>query len=130
MGIHLRHFFDDLFPRKCCMPSFTQKLIVIHELAGQPKGFILLEVLIAMGLVATSWMALGNTYQYQILRLGQLQEQREQIKKEVDQHEILVFTSTRSSNTSTASRKLVNESIGMSRRSRPVSSVGRTINKK
>jgi Tfp pilus assembly protein PilV len=112
------------------MPSFTQKLIVIHELEGQPKGFILLEVLIAMGLVATSWMALGNTYQYQILRLGQLQEQREQIKKEVDQHEILVFTSTHSSNTSTASRKSENESIGMSRRSRPVSSVGRTINKK
>lgn len=112
------------------MPSFAQKLIVIHELASQPKGFILLEVLIAMGLVATSWMALGNTYQYQILRLGQLQEQREQIKKEVDQHEMLVSTSTQSSNASTASRKLVNESIGMSRRSRPVSSVGRTINKK
>ncbi|MBU3601714.1 hypothetical protein [Polynucleobacter sp. AM-25C3] len=74
------------------MPESIQKLIIVSELGGQAKGFILFEVLIAMGLVTTSWIALGNSYQYQILRLGQLQEQRVKMKKEVDQHEISVFS--------------------------------------
>jgi hypothetical protein len=74
------------------MPKFTQESIVVSHLDGQANGFILLEVLVAMGLVASSWMTLGNSYQHLILRLGQLQEQRAQIKKEVDQHELAIFT--------------------------------------
>jgi Tfp pilus assembly protein PilV len=67
------------------MPESIQKLIIVSELWGQAKGFILFEVLIAMGLVTASWIALSNSCQHQILRLGQLQEQREKMKKEVDQ---------------------------------------------
>ena len=94
------------------------------------NGFILLEVLVAMGLVATSWMTLGDVYQSQILRLGQLQERRSQIKKEVDQHEFSLFTTIQTNNTMQVSRKLRNESAGMSRRSHPIPSIGRPINKK
>lgn len=112
------------------MPESIQKSIIVTELGGQAKGFILFEVLIAMGLVTTSWIALGNSYQYQILRLGQLQEQRVKMKKEVDQHEISVFSAPRLNNTNPVSRKLANESIGVSRRSRPISSIGRTLDKK
>ena len=112
------------------MSKFSQKTTAASKLGESTHGFILFEVLLAMGLVATSWMALGNSYQYQILRLGQLEEQREKIKKEVDQHEISVFTATQFNNANPVSRKPANESIGMSRRSRPILSVGRTINKK
>ncbi len=112
------------------MPESIQKLIIVIELGGQAKGFILFEVLIAMGLVTTSWIALGNSYQYQILRLGQLQEQRVKMKKEVDQHEISVFSATRLNNANPVSRKPANESIGVSRRSRPILSIGRTLDKK
>jgi type II secretory pathway component PulJ len=52
------------------------------------NGFILLEVLVAMSLVASSWVALGATYQQLALRLAIVQEQRVQVKKALDEHEI------------------------------------------
>ena len=45
------------------MSKFTQESIAVSRLGGPAEGFILLEVLVAMGLVASSWMALGNSYQ-------------------------------------------------------------------
>ncbi len=59
-----------------------------HELSGQSHGFVLLEVLVAMTLVVTSWISLGNTYQKLVLSMGQLREKRVQIHQELDQHEI------------------------------------------
>ena len=59
-----------------------------HELGGQSHGLVLLEVLVAMTLVVTSWISLGNTYQKLVLSMGQLREKRVQIHQELDQHEI------------------------------------------
>ena len=59
-----------------------------HELGGQSHGFVLLEVLVAMTLVVTSWISLGNTYQKLVLSMGQLREKRVQIHQELDQQEI------------------------------------------
>jgi type II secretory pathway pseudopilin PulG len=92
----------------------------------QSNGFILLEVLVAMSLVTSSWMALGNTYQQMVLRLGQLQEQRVQMKQSLDQHELALLATAQSKNFSHQSRKSSHEPTGMSRRSRPISHIGRT----
>ena len=51
-------------------------------------GFILLEVLIAMGLITTSFMTAMTSYQSLVLQWGQLQDKRAQIRKEWDQIEI------------------------------------------
>ncbi|MBU3621175.1 hypothetical protein [Polynucleobacter sp. CS-Odin-A6] len=90
--------------------------------SDQANGFILLEVLVAMSLVASSWMTLGNTYQQMVLRLGQLQEQRVQMKQTLDQHELALITHQ--------PRKSSHESTGMSRRSRPISSAGGATHQK
>jgi type II secretory pathway pseudopilin PulG len=94
------------------------------------NGFILLEVLVTMSLVASSWMTLGNTYQQMVLRLGQLQEQRVQMKQELDQHELALLNAAQSKNLSHQSRKSLHESAGMSRRSRLISVTGRTPHQK
>ena len=112
------------------MPQWIHQAASTPGLTGQANGFILLEVLVAMSLVATSWMALGSTYQQMVLRLGQLQAQKEQMKKELDQHELAVLTVAQSKNTNHKSRKSINEPVGMSRRSLPVPSFGRTAHKK
>jgi type II secretory pathway pseudopilin PulG len=96
----------------------------------QSNGFILLEVLVAMSLVTSSWMALGNTYQQMVLRLGQLQEQRVQMKQSLDQHELALLATAQSKKLSHRSRKQLHESTGMSRRSRPISHIGRTPHQK
>ena len=83
-----------------------------------------------MSLVASSWMGLSNTYQGMILRLGQLQEKRVELRKEMDRHELAILTATQSKNSNQISRKLADESIGMPRRSRPISSLSRTTHKK
>jgi hypothetical protein len=67
-------------------------------LSRHANGFILLETLVAMSLVMTSWMALENTFQHMILRLGQLQEKRAQMKKELDQYELSLFAKIHTSN--------------------------------
>ncbi|MBU3593220.1 hypothetical protein ICN42_03815 [Polynucleobacter sp. 71A-WALBACH] len=112
------------------MPKLSPRSIALSPLGGCSHGFILLEVLVAMGLVAGSWVALGNTYQFLILRLGQLQEQRSQIKQALDQHEIAIFSVAQSNNTNPSPRKLVNESIGVPRRSRAIPDSGGTSDKK
>ncbi|MBU3558309.1 hypothetical protein [Polynucleobacter sp. Nonnen-W13] len=94
------------------------------------NGFILLEVLVAMSLVASSWVGLSNTYQGMILRLSQLQEKRAELRKEMDRHELDILTAAQLNHSNQISRKLADESIGMSRRSRPISSLGRTTHKK
>jgi len=83
-----------------------------------------------MSLVASSWMGLSNNYQGMILRLGQLQEKRVELRKEMDRHELSILTAAHLNNSNQISRKLADESIGVSRRSRPVSSSGRSTHKK
>jgi Tfp pilus assembly protein PilV len=115
------------------MPQFSQdshQSARTLSLSGQCNGFILLEVLVAMSLVATSWMALGNSFQHMILRLGQLQEKRVQMKKELDQHELTLFTEKQTNRQVHHSRGVLSESIGMSRRPHPIPRPGRTAHQK
>jgi isochorismate hydrolase len=83
-----------------------------------------------MSLVVSSWLVLGNTYQQRLLQLGQLQAQKERIKKELDQHEVALLITVQPQNVSQQSRKSLNESVGMSRRSRPIPSLSRATHKK
>ncbi|QKM61832.1 hypothetical protein [Polynucleobacter antarcticus] len=101
--------------------------------AKAANGFILLEALVAMTLVATSWVALGNTYQTVVLRLGQAQAQQIKIHQELDQHEITILASRQLqaiTPTPSLSKSALNESTGMSRRSRPITHSGSATNKK
>jgi hypothetical protein len=83
-----------------------------------------------MSLVAGSWMGLSNTYQGLMLRLGQLQEKRAELRKEMDRHELVILTAAQLNNSNQISRKLADESLGMPHRSLPVSNSGRTTHKK
>jgi type II secretory pathway component PulJ len=111
----------------CVLPNSK---ILITSINTKANGFILLEVLVAMSLVASSWVGLSNIYQGMILRLGQLQEKKMELKKEMDQHELAILTAAQSNNANQTSRKLADESIGVSRRSRPIPSLGRATHKK
>jgi Tfp pilus assembly protein PilV len=106
------------------MTQFILQSVSTTSSSEQASGFILLEVLVAMSLVASSWMTLGNTYQQMVLRLGQSQEQRVQMKHMLDQHELSLIASAHSKNFSHQSGKSIHESTGMSRRSRPISRIG------
>jgi hypothetical protein len=83
-----------------------------------------------MSLVSSSWIGLNNAYQGMVLRLGQLQEKRAELRKEMDRHELAILNTAQLNNPNQISRKLADESIGMSRRSRPIPSLGRTTHKK
>jgi hypothetical protein len=83
-----------------------------------------------MSLVASSWIGLSNIYQVMILRLGQLQEKRVELRKEMDRHELAILTAAQLNNSNKISRKLADESIGVSRRSRSIPSLGRTTHQK
>ena len=83
-----------------------------------------------MSLVASSWMGLSTIYQGMILRLGQLQEKRVELRKEMDRHELAILAAAQLNSSSPTSRKLADESIGVSRRPRPIPSLGRTTHKK
>ncbi|QWE16901.1 prepilin-type N-terminal cleavage/methylation domain-containing protein [Polynucleobacter sp. AP-Nino-20-G2] len=109
------------------MPNISPGSAKPPQSIGQSKGFVLLEVLVAMTLVATSWISLGNTYQKLVLGMGQVREKRVQIQKELDQHEI---AQAEASKVRLPKEGVLNESIGMSRRIRPVPHLGRTIIKK
>jgi Tfp pilus assembly protein PilV len=52
------------------------------------NGFILLEVLLAMSLIAGAWVGLCNQYQVMALRFVQSQEKRLQIREQINQFEI------------------------------------------
>jgi type II secretory pathway component PulJ len=70
------------------MSPKSTSLQLTPEKLVHANGFILLEILVAMSLVASSWIALGATYQQLALRLAIVQEQRVQMKKALDEHEI------------------------------------------
>jgi hypothetical protein len=78
------------------------------------NGFILLEVLVLMSLIATSWITLGDTHQALGLRFMREQEKRIQIKQELDQHEITQSILARQN--SPSPKSFLNESSRVSRR--------------
>ena len=95
--------------------NFSQSVPV---LTYKKNGFILLEVLVAMSLVAISWIGLGNAYQLLILRLGQEQHKRLKIHQELDQHELQ------------QSRLPINESARAPHRNRHITHTTRPIDQK
>ncbi|AWW45599.1 hypothetical protein POPA111323_05955 [Polynucleobacter paneuropaeus] len=62
----------------------------MFSILSTPKanGFILLEVLLAMSLIAGAWVGLCNQYQVMALRFVQSQEKRVQIREQINQFEI------------------------------------------
>ena len=62
----------------------------MFSILSTPKanGFILLEVLLAMSLIAGAWVGLCNRYQVMALRFIQSQEKRVQIREQINQFEI------------------------------------------
>ena len=62
----------------------------MFSILSTPKanGFILLEVLLAMSLIAGAWAGLCNQYQVMALRFVQSQEKRVQIREQINQFEI------------------------------------------
>ena len=100
------------------MTPFFQKPQELAVAQEGVRGFILLEVLVAMSLVATSWLASKASYHQLVLRMGQMQRKKDEIKKELDRHEIILFNA-RQSQSHPSNGGLI-ESIGVSRRSRPI----------
>ncbi|QWD12954.1 hypothetical protein G6703_01380 [Polynucleobacter paneuropaeus] len=62
----------------------------MFSILSTPKanGFILLEVLLAMSLIAGAWVGLCNQYQVMALRFVQSQEKQVQIREQINQFEI------------------------------------------
>ena len=109
------------------IPSkYSHRPIKSKDLKGRANGFVLLEVLVAMTLIATGWISLGNTYQKLVLLMGQLGARRVQIHQELDQHEIAQATAAKI----VSRESLLNESTGVPRRIRPMPHLGRTTIKK
>lgn len=59
----------------------------------------------AMSLVASSWMTLGNAFQGMTLRIGQLQEKRAELRKESDRYELAILATMQLSDLNQSSRK-------------------------
>ncbi|QWD98766.1 hypothetical protein C2740_01365 [Polynucleobacter sp. MG-5-Ahmo-C2] len=79
------------------------------------KGFVLLEVLLAMSLILGVWMALVGTYQNLALRTTQTESKRAQLRVEFDK----VETSERArANAKANSKGLIHESSRVSSRNR------------
>lgn len=79
---------------------------------GTGAGFILLEVLIAMSLILSSWFALTHTYQAMVMQFAQSQEKRVTTRKAADQFE------THTHQVATSQRDGVVESTRLSSRPR------------
>jgi type II secretory pathway component PulJ len=60
----------------------------IHTVKDLAKGFVLLEVLVAMSLILGTWMALVGTYQNLALRTTQIESKRAQLRREFDTFEV------------------------------------------
>jgi hypothetical protein len=98
VSAHERPIFAAPVSRKCPVRSRIQNPPSQIDLNLQANGFILLEVLVAMSLVASSWIGLSNTFQGMILRLGQLQQKRVELRKEMDRHELSILNAAQLNN--------------------------------
>jgi competence protein ComGF len=52
------------------------------------KGFVLLEVLVAMSMILGSWITLVGTYQNLVMRTTQMESKRVQLRREFDVFEV------------------------------------------
>ena len=114
--------------RECSMGPFFQKPQQSPRLMGQADGFVLLEVLVAMSIVASSWIVLEGSYQHLVLKTVLVQGKKAAINRESDQYEIALFTSMQSNKPE--SKVDLSESSGVSRRPSLIPRAGRPINKK
>ena len=110
------------------MRPFFQQAWQVPHLMSPAKGFVLLEVLVAMSIVAGSWIALEGTYHRLVLRMAQIQVRKAVINRERDQYEVALFTAMQSDKPDT--KVVLNEPSGMSRRSRFIPHSGDSVNKK
>ena len=83
-------------------------------------GFVLLEVLVAMGLIVGSWTAMIHIYQGLVLRQTQLQVKKTELRKESDVFEISEHARNTHNVRNTSSGVLKDESTRVSSRSRSV----------
>lgn len=100
------------------MPSFFRKPKLFSLFRRQADGFILIEVLVAMSLVTSAWVALEGSYYRLVLRMGQIQNKKTEVNKELDQHEIEFFTGKPSADSNP--KVSINESTRVSRRPRSI----------
>jgi Tfp pilus assembly protein PilV len=112
------------------VPQFIHKSEKLAHGDLGSSGFILFEVLVAMSLIVSSWIILGDTHQQMILRLGKPQEQRAQMKKEADQYELTLLAADQLNHEINPIRGLVNEPSRVSRRPRHISDPSGAIDKK
>jgi len=89
--------------------------VLSKKLLANSKGFVLLEVLLAMSLILGSWMTMVGTYQNLTLRIAQEESKRAQLRRELDAFEIGEHTRV---NEVITSKGLINESPRMPGRSR------------
>lgn len=59
--------------------------------SSNDHGFVLLEALVAMSLMAGLGITAFGAYQGLVLRYGKTQEERRQLRLELDQHEIQIL---------------------------------------
>lgn len=59
--------------------------------SSNDHGFVLLEALVAMSLIAGLGITAFEAYQGLVLRYGKTQEERRQLRLELDQHEIQIL---------------------------------------
>jgi Tfp pilus assembly protein PilV len=70
----------------CQLYQLFQKTL-LNPQADPSKGFVLLEVLVAMSLILGIWMALVGTYQHLALRTNQTESKRAEIRRVLDAFE-------------------------------------------
>lgn len=108
------------------MSPFFQKSRQIPHVIDQAKGFVLLEVLVAMSIVAASWIALEGSYHRLVLRMTQIQVKKAGINRERDQYEVALFTSMQSDKSN--AKVVLSESSRVSSRSRFIPRPGGPLN--
>ena len=110
------------------MSRFFQKPRQFTYPIDQASGFVLLEALVAMSIVASSWIALEGSYYRLVLKMTQIQVKKVAVNGERDQYEVALFTAMQSDQPD--AKVVLNESSGMSRRSRLVPHSGVSVNQK
>jgi Tfp pilus assembly protein PilV len=97
-----------------------------------PNGFILLEVLVAMGLILGVWMTSVGAYQGLALRLTQQESKRSQLRRHLDEYELAEQARVNGNQVNLlktpnkSSKGLKNESSRMSSRNRSFRSIAKS----
>jgi hypothetical protein len=108
------------------MDLFFQKHRQFTRPMDQASGFVLLEVLVASSIVASSWIALEGSYHRLVLKMAQIQVKKAAINRERDQYEVALFRAMQSEKPD--AKVGLDEPSGMSRRSRLVPRSSSSVN--